>query len=221
MAVHTKEKAYKKAFVAVEKLYEEIPDTRGCMEHINKDPSCGGCGGNCCKFQNPQLLYIEFMRTWKYVLDTFSKEQQVELIEKVLKNYLSNVPTKGCIFWNKETKLCGQHKTRPLACYLYGITPDEEFAPKYERLKQYYANDPAAVIMDQCKLVSTIDGRKLTMKDTDGWWHRLVNIEKSIGIDGNILIPHRSVEKEAVLITPGVPRNKCVAKAVVGTHGVS
>jgi hypothetical protein len=65
---------------------------------------------------------------------------------------------------------------------LYGITPDEEFRPRLERLREQYASDPTAVIKDQCNLISTVSGNKPTTATTNAWWRALTDIEASIGI---------------------------------------
>jgi len=68
-------------------------------------------------------------------------------------------------------------------CRIYSITPDEEFKPRYERLKVLYQDRLDAVFMDQCKLPSVMGGRKPTIKDTTEWWASLVKIEEDIGIE--------------------------------------
>ncbi len=182
MASRTKSKKIERAIIALEKLYKEIPETKGCLECIEKDKSEGGCGAWCCSKQNAQVLYCEFIRTWKYILDYWSSEQIADLIEVAMENYVSSLPTKGCIFWDKETKLCKQHKSRCYNCFLYGITPEEEFRPRYKKLKAFYKDNPLAVIKDQCKLISTINGKEITKSRTTVWWKRLIEIERSLGI---------------------------------------
>jgi hypothetical protein len=68
-------------------------------------------------------------------------------------------------------------------CMTYGIEPEEEFRPKYERLKVLYQDRPDAVIRDQCNLIETTDGSKLTKKMIDDWWKQLTEVEESIGVD--------------------------------------
>ena len=172
----TKSKKKIKSQDALRKVYSKIPGTKGCMENLEQ------CKAWCCRLQSPQLLYCEFTNTWAYVLKHWTVDAIVDLIGKALSTYLSNKPTKGCIFWDSTTKLCRCHKTRPLACRLYGIESDEEFKPKYERLKALYKDNQEAVVMDQCKLVSTINGCKLCKKDTDNWWNELKEVEQSVGI---------------------------------------
>ena len=168
----------------LENFYKKLPETSGCLENINKEE---GCGGWCCKFQSPQVLNVEFINTWQYVLNNFSDEQIVELLERSIRNYLSNDFSKGCIFWNTETKMCNVHKFRPFNCYLYGITPKEEFDERYNRIKEEHKNEIGTVISPQCNLVSTINSSMPTMDESMNWWKELIEIEKSIGIDERMI----------------------------------
>lgn len=167
----------KEVYNDLRKLYSSIPDTKGCMENIGK------CKGWCCSFQNPQVLYVEFSHVWNHILQCWHIDEIADLLEKAIRLYVSDIPTKGCIFWNCETKMCRIHDLRPFNCYIYGITPQEEFTPRYERLKQEYKDDPCATVRDQCNLVSAKNGEEVTTEDTDRWWKDLVELESSIGVD--------------------------------------
>lgn len=169
-------------FLKLEKLYNKIPGTKGCLESISKPKKDGGCGGWCCEFQNPQVLYVEFLYAWKHILNEWNVDNIIELIERSIRSYLSEMPTKGCVFFNKENKTCTVHSKRPYNCRIYGITPEEEFKPRYERLKVLYQDHPFAVIRDQCDLVKTENGEKVTIEDTTNWWEEIVEIEKNMGI---------------------------------------
>jgi Fe-S-cluster containining protein len=182
MANKKRDKQVNKAFAQLEQLYRSIPDTKGCMENINKPAAEGGCGGWCCQIQNPHVLYVEFLNSWRYVLKHWEWQKIANLVEAALRNYLSKRPTKGCVFFDMEKKLCSQHTTRPLACRVYGIEPEDEFKPKYERLKVLYQNSPEADIRDQCGLVSTVNGTKVTKKMTQDWWNQAVEVEKTLGV---------------------------------------
>lgn len=168
------------AFDKIVNLYSKIPETEGCMESLDT------CKAFCCFQQNPQLLYCEFLRTLDFVLKNWDEEEFLDLFEKSLKNYLSKEIIKGCVFWDKETRLCKIHKYRPLSCYLYGITPEEEFESKLKRLREKY-KDEIVKFRDQCDLIKTKDGSQITVEDTDRWWNRLVKIERSIGIDKDLI----------------------------------
>ncbi|MHA1470677.1 MAG: hypothetical protein ACTSSP_08985, partial [Candidatus Asgardarchaeia archaeon] len=54
----------KKAFSRLNRIYDIIPETEGCLDNIEKE---GGCGAWCCKIQTPQLLYSEFLFIWEYL----------------------------------------------------------------------------------------------------------------------------------------------------------
>lgn len=179
-----KKKKQDKKTIALTQLtdfYNKLPETKGCMEHINKPKEEGGCGGWCCKMQSPQVLSIEWKNTWAFVLKHWTIDEIIDLIEKAVRNYLTDISTKGCIFWEEKTKLCRIHEVRPYSCRIYGITPEEEFKPRYERLKQQYANDITAVIKDQCNLVSTERGEPVTIEESTRWWANAVEAEKASG----------------------------------------
>lgn len=167
-------------------LYSKIPDTKGCMQN-NRPESEGGCGSWCCKTQTPQVLYTEFLNTWKNITKDWDDSSFEKLIEKCLRKYLFPNKDKSCVFINMQTNKCLQHETRPFNCRIYGITPEEEFKPRYERLKVIYPD-----ARDQCHLVSTIDGKTVTTRDTNNWWLEINAIEMSIGI-----------KKETITDAPG------------------
>jgi Fe-S-cluster containining protein len=158
-------------------IYGKIPDTKGCMENIAKPEAEGGCGAWCCKEQNPQVLYVEFLNAWNHVTHTWKKEPFLSLVERSLRAYLFDAERRGCVFWDRESKLCSIHKHRPFNCRVYGVTPEEEFKPRYERLKVIYPDT-----RDQCNLVSTVNDEPVTKKQIDEWWKLINNAEKSLGI---------------------------------------
>jgi len=165
---------------ALNDVYAQIPETTGCLENISKE--FGGCQGYCCFLQNPHLLSCEFENAWRYILKEWSVEQIVDVIGKSLRNYLAGQITKGCVMWDEKTKLCKCHKHRPLSCYLYSITPDEEFSERMNRVQEKYKNNPLMIFRPQCKLVSTVDGKKVTKEDTDKWWNEIIAIEQKCGV---------------------------------------
>jgi hypothetical protein len=99
-----------------------------------------------------------------------------------MRNAINDIPSKGCVFFNNEIQQCRVHKFRPYNCRIYGITPDEEFNPRYEKLKEEYKTIIGASVKPQCKLVSTKDGSEITTKKTDDWWNELAGVERMIGI---------------------------------------
>ena len=147
------------------------------MEHISKPVSEGGCGAWCCQTQNPQVLYVEFRNAWNNVQENWSDQDIIELVRRSLRAYLFASERDGCVFWDRETKMCSHHETRPFNCRVYGITPEEEWRPRYERLKVIYPDT-----REQCNLVSTADGSEFTKKKSDSLWNMLKNAEKTIGV---------------------------------------
>lgn len=163
-------------------IYEEIPSTEGCLKYIALSVSNGGCGGKCCEIQQPSLFVSEFTNTMNWIRNNFSVSEIIDVNINAIRTYVLGKPTNGCIFFDKENKTCTIHKVRPLACRLYSQEPEEEFKPKYERLKILYENNPDANLMEQCNLTQTI-GEKPTKERINGWWERLKLIEQDIGID--------------------------------------
>lgn len=163
-------------------VYSEMPSTKGCLENIGKSKKEGGCGAWCCQVQNPSVLYVEFLNVWKNTISTWSDGKIGNLIEACLKNYLFDRPVKGCVFFDHKSKMCSQHETRPYNCRIYGVIPEEEFKPRYERLK--VLNNQT---QKQCGLVSTEDGSEVTMKDTNYWWKQAMGAEGAIGIKKSLI----------------------------------
>ena len=158
-------------------IYNSIPDTKGCLEWIKKEEKDGGCGAWCCSKQYPQVLYIEFKNIWNFVINNWGKERFLALIESSLMAYLIDEHRMACVFWNKNDKTCQCHQYRPFNCRVYGILPEEEFKPRYEKLKILYPNT-----RDQCNLISTVNGEKVTKDQVDLWWKQICEVETSIGI---------------------------------------
>jgi len=171
-----------KCFSRLSNLYNLLPKTKGCMENI-----CTGecCKAECCRFQTPQLLYCEFLKIWKYINKKWDNKIVLDLFEKCMKNAVDSSPSKGCVFFDDKTYLCLIHKVRSLSCRVYGITPPEEFNPRYERLKEYYKKFPGSILKPQCTLVSTEDNSLVTIEKTSEWWNQLVEIEEKLGINKN------------------------------------
>lgn len=167
----------KDAFELLRYAYSQIPDTKGCMKHISMPKEEGGCGAWCCDLQSPQILYIEFLNAWRNLCNNWSDSDIKELLSSAVYAYLFPKEHHGCIFWDKETKLCGHHEVRGYNCRTYGVIPEEEFKPRYERLKVLYPDTP-----DQCNLIETEDGSKVTSKKMDEWWKMVLDAEKKIGI---------------------------------------
>lgn len=165
----------------INEVYSQIPETNGCLEYINKPKESGGCEGRCCLYQNPSVLYIEFMNTWKYIMKKYDIEDILMIIESAVRTYLSDLPTKGCILFDKEKKICTQHEARPYNCRLYSQVPDEEFKPRYEALKVLQQRDFRVIAMPQCGLTKTV-GERPTIDQSNEWWNRMMEIESECGI---------------------------------------
>lgn len=168
----------KKLRKELKRLYESIPETEGCLANINKD---GGCGAWCCEHQTPNVMYAEFLNTMNAIEHTWKEDDIISLVVRCVEAYFNNNPTKGCVFWDRQSKQCLQHQTRPFNCRVYGQTPDEEFKPRFEKLKVLYAENPNAVIREQCNLVKSI-GKTPTTEDTAAWFHDLKMTEMEGGI---------------------------------------
>ena len=175
-------KKWKRVKLDLRNIYADIPETEGCLKYISLNESEGGCGGRCCEFQQPSVFSSEFAYVYNYVNDKFSKDQIIEILLKAIKIYIFGKPTNGCIFFNKSNKQCTIHSVRPFACRTYSQEPEEEFKPKYDRLKILYQNNPDAIIMEQCNLTQPI-GKKLTKEELDDLFQRLKFVEEDFGIE--------------------------------------
>jgi Fe-S-cluster containining protein len=175
----SKNEKTQKAFSKLHDIYNGIPDTKGCLDNISLE---GGCNGWCCKIQTPQLLYSEFLLIWDFISKNWDDEVLCDLFEKCMRNAINDIPSKGCVFFDDKENLCRVHKIRPYNCRIYGITPPEEFNPRYEKLKEEYKTIIGANIKPQCELVSTVDNVEITTKQTDDWWNELAGVERMIGI---------------------------------------
>lgn len=171
----------KKRISKLHDVYKAIPDTKGCMENINAE---GGCRGWCCKCQSPQLLYSEFLLIWNHISKELSNEEFLNIMEKALLNAVDDKLSKGCIFFDDSTYLCKIHKVRPMNCIIYGITPEEEFNERFEKLKKEY-EERGEELHPQCSLISTVNGEEITTKSINKWWQDIAKIESKIGIREN------------------------------------
>lgn len=174
----------KRARRALKNLYSSIPDTEGCQSNIEKGES--GCGAWCCSIQSPQVMFAEFMQTWSYVKDNWDIVDIRKIIIKAISVYLDGKITKGCVFWDRNTKYCLQHKTRAFNCRIYAQIPDEDFKPRFERLKVIYQDEPNAQFRYQCNLVTSV-GKPPTVDDINEWFRELNYIEKDFGIPEHLI----------------------------------
>ena len=175
-----KNKQVDKIFSKLHNIYKIIPETMGCMENISIVGE--GCKAWCCRIQTPQLFYSEFLLIWQYISKNWNDDEICDLLEKCMLNAVNEIPSKGCVFLNEKTNQCKIHKKRPYNCRIYGITPKEEFNPRYEKLKEEYKSILGAVINPQCNLVSTIDGKEVTVEGINKWWNKIIEVERELGI---------------------------------------
>jgi len=173
-----KDSVVKKNLKKLRKFYKKLPETIGCMECLSKGED--GCGAWCCKMQCPAFLYIEFLNTWNYIINSWKLDDIIELIEKCLRTHMSNAVIKGCVLWDSETHLCRCHNARPFNCYIYGITPNSEILPRIEMLRKKYNDPNGYVFKDQCDKVSVKDGSDVI--STDDWWREINFLEQNLGI---------------------------------------
>lgn len=171
--VTVRDEVLKRARKDLKIIYEDIPQTEGCSANL------ANCKAWCCEHQNPSLFYSEFLNTYWNINHSWSKEKLGKLFISAVRTYLDNNPTKGCVFWDKESKLCMQHQTRPFNCRTYGQVPDEDFKPRYERLKVLYADKSNAVVRDQCNLVKSV-GSRPTSQQMNDWFEQIKMVEKDV-----------------------------------------
>ena len=174
--IRVKNEKSNKCFSHLIGIYSNIPQTKGCMENLEN------CGAWCCRIQTPQFLYSEFLNIWSYISVHFSDAQICDLIERCMLNAVNTCPSKQCVFFDGDAKLCSIHKVRGYNCRIYAITPVEEFNKRYEKIKEEYSHIPFAVVRPQCELVSTCNLVEVTSEDIDNWWKKLVEIEHYLGI---------------------------------------
>jgi len=161
-------------------VYLSIPETTGCLDNILTGKKCGAW---CCTLNNPQLLKCEFLNVWSHVKSNWTYAEIVSLVERALKTYFSDFFNKRCIFFDTAKKTCMIHNHRPLSCRLYGITPEEEYKSKAEKLRKLTENRLMARVTDQCPLVSTVNNEEITTPMTDSWWGKLCDIEVQSGVE--------------------------------------
>jgi Fe-S-cluster containining protein len=179
-----KNKKADKIFSKLHNIYKTIPETMGCMDNISIGEACNGW---CCRIQTPQLFYSEFFLIWQYISKNWNDDEICDLLEKCMINAVNELPSKGCVYFDDKTSQCKVHKKRPYNCRIYGITPDEEFNPRYEKLKEEYKTILGSVIKPQCNLVSTTDGEKVTVEDINKWWSKIVEVERELGIPRDMI----------------------------------
>jgi len=109
--VNTTDANITRPLISLEVLYESMPKTQGCEQ-------CSEYNGTdvawCCRTLSPSMFYVEFLKVWKTVQDTWSKTAKRDLLLRAIMNYLSTDVMKGCIFWSEH---CLVYQNRPLSCF--------------------------------------------------------------------------------------------------------
>jgi len=189
------EEQKEKAFSILEKVYSEMPKTKGCERTASKN----GCRSWCCSINAPSMFNVEFFYLWEDFIATHSKEEKMEIVLDAVKNYLRSNVTKGCVFLDPNTYKCKSHKRRPFACRLYALIHPAYWKKRVKRSKAVHQNHPKSDTKDmwrtfeQCNLVRTFDGRKnVSRKDEDRWFEEIKKAEKEIGIPQHMIEEHDS-----------------------------
>ncbi len=172
---------FKQLEISINEIYESLPGTIGCMQSI--EDKTNSCGAWCCEEQNPSVWFCEFLNTLTSFVFRLDPSDFLKMTEMCLKKYLLIDKGNGCVFWDSDTKLCKQHETRPINCYFYGVTPQEDFEPRYERLK--VLNNE---VKSQCDRISLEDGCKYMSKELiDVSFDKIKKIERKIGVPEQFL----------------------------------
>ncbi len=183
MSFKIKTQNLKDAINRLNKVYKKLPQTTGCLQHINKPIEQGGCGGHCCVHNNPSMLYVQFMNSWGNFTQTHSLDQILVLFEKSLRNYLSANTLKTCVFFDTETKLCTTHMHRSMSCRLYGITPNKQYNSKLVQLRILCKKtNQQSLVKQQCRLVSTSNNKDVPTKFSDNIFKDIKKIQRTLQI---------------------------------------
>tara|TARA_Y100000034_G_C6894497_1_gene412131 strand:- start:2023 stop:2760 length:738 start_codon:yes stop_codon:yes gene_type:complete len=165
----------------LQSVYDSLPRTVGCMDSIKKKED--SCGAWCCEEQSPSVWFVELLNAFEKFVFKMDIECFTKLIELCLKKYLLVDKGGGCVFWDRDTKMCLHHESRPVNCYFYGVTPQEEFKPRYERLKVLNNS-----IRPQCGLIKLEDGSSfMSRKAIDDSFNKIKQLEEKIGVPKDML----------------------------------
>src|SRR3990167_5181223 len=143
------------------------------------------------------MYSVEFNYLWNEFIKTATKEEQIDVIIKAVKNYLRTTVTKQCVFFDAANSSCKCHQRRPFACRCYGIIHPAVWKKRQKAFKQQHADTPKADkkdmfrILDQCDLVRTIDGYKhLRRSDEDLWFEKMKQAELAFGVPQETIDAH-------------------------------
>ena len=177
--VDTSEANIYKPLISLDVLYKGMPKTTGCnrCKEVNGENVAW-----CCKEINPSMYYIEFLRVWKTIQNSWSKEKKSQLLIRAIRNYLDMGQRKGCIFWDKE---CLVYKDRPIQCRLYGVIPQEVWDKRIKAIKK---REKDFDCRPQCNLVNS--EKPITVALENKWFNHTKQCEERIGVSDAILKLH-------------------------------
>jgi len=166
---------------SLEVLYQGMPKTSGCekCKEVNGDKHDW-----CCVNQSPSMYYVEFLKVFKKIGDTWTHEKKVEILLRAVRNYLDNSINKGCIFYGENG--CMAYEDRPLICRLYGVIPKESWDKRWESLENEQGEDFDAI--EQCNLVKSSE--EITPELEGKWFLHTRECEKRIGIPDHVINSH-------------------------------
>lgn len=168
--------------VSLRILYENMPATSGCenCESVNgKDQKDW-----CCLSQSPSMFYVEFLKVYKSLSNSWNKHRRKDVIIRSIKNYLKNRDfNKGCVFYSDG---CTCYEDRPLACRHYGIISKETWDKRWNSLKEKQGEDFCA--LEQCPLVSS--DREVSVQDEESWFNHTKKCEERIGVPAYCINSH-------------------------------
>ncbi len=178
--VDTSKSNIDRPLISLNVLYSAMPSTSGCeqCQEVNGDDAIW-----CCKTINPSMHYVEFLKVWRVVQDSWSRQQKSALLVRAISNYLNLSSTKGCVFWDEK---CLVYENRPFSCRMYGVIPEKSWESRIRSIKE---RDDNFEYRPQCDLVKSVDG-KITDEQEDKWFEHIKQCEKDIGVPDHIIKLH-------------------------------
>lgn len=187
----------KESFDILEKIYSQIPATKGCERANTKN----GCRGWCCIYNFPSMFNCEFFYLWQNFVANSIQETVKEVVFRAIRSYLQTSVTKSCVFFDRSSCKCLCHKWRPLSCRLYGLIHQKSWKKRVKRVKDLYRNFPKSDTRDmkksfeQCEIVRTLNNKKhVSPKDEDMWFKASKEAERTMGVPNHIVEMHDAPE---------------------------
>lgn len=165
--------------ISLQVLYDGMPTTSGCekCQEANGDDAWW-----CCREISPSMYYVEFLKVWEHVQESWSKKKKTDLVIRAIKNYLSSESKKGCIFWGQG---CACYPVRPFYCRLYGVIPVDSWDKKIASIKE---REDGSEVRSQCLLVSS--SKPISEKDEDKWFEHIKQTEEEMGMPKHCIALH-------------------------------